>query len=71
MKIIQITDHNGNGGVNSFVYDLCESQIKLGNEVMFVSIIDYKERATKEGNEVKQYGNEICRARYGTVFWNS
>ena len=20
---------------------------------------------------VKQYGNEICRARYGTVFWNS
>ncbi|HAP4641763.1 TPA: hypothetical protein IUW89_001707 [Enterococcus faecalis] len=22
-------------------------------------------------NEVKQYGNEICRARYGTVFWNS
>ena len=51
MKIIQITDHNGNGGVNSFVYDLCESQIKLGNEVMFVSIIDYKERATKEGLE--------------------
>ena len=24
-----------------------------------------------ERNEVKQYGNEICRARYGTVFWNS
>ena len=23
-----------------------------------------------ERNEVKQYGNEICRARYGTVFWN-
>ena len=22
-------------------------------------------------NEVKQYGNEICRARYDTVFWNS
>ncbi len=51
MKIIQITDHNGNGGVNSFVYDLCESQIKLGNEVMFVSIIDYKEHATREGLE--------------------
>ena len=25
----------------------------------------------KERNEVKQYGNEICRARYGTVFWNT
>ena len=24
-----------------------------------------------ERNEVKQYGNEICRARYDTVFWNS
>jgi len=24
-----------------------------------------------ERNEVKHYGNEICRARYGTVFWNS
>ena len=24
-----------------------------------------------ERNEVKQYGDEICRARYGTVFWNS
>ena len=24
-----------------------------------------------ERNEVKQYGNEICCARYGTVFWNS
>lgn len=24
-----------------------------------------------ERNEVKQYGNEICRARYGTIFWNS
>ena len=24
-----------------------------------------------ERNEVKQYGNEICRAKYGTVFWNS
>ena len=24
-----------------------------------------------ERNEVKQYGNAICRARYGTVFWNS
>ena len=23
------------------------------------------------GIKVKQYGNEICRARYGTVFWNS
>ena len=51
MKIIQITDHNGNGGVNSFVYDLCESQIKLGNEVLFVSVIDYKNRATQEGLE--------------------
>ena len=51
MKVIQITDHNGNGGVNSFVYDLCESQIKLGNEVLFVSIIDYKNRATQEGLE--------------------
>ena len=61
MKIIQITDHNGNGGVNSFVYDLCESQIKLGNEVMFVSIIDYKERATKEGLEqIKKRGVKLC-----------
>ena len=24
-----------------------------------------------ERNEVKHYGNEICRARYGTVFWNT
>ena len=24
-----------------------------------------------ERNEVKQYGNEICCARYGTVFWNT
>ena len=24
-----------------------------------------------ERNEVKHYGNEICRARYGTVFLNS
>ena len=45
MKIIQITDHNGNGGVNSFVYDLCEAQVKLGNEVLFVSIIDYKDKS--------------------------
>ena len=49
MKIIQITDHNGNGGVNSFVYDLCEAQVKLGNEVLFISIIDYKEKATRQG----------------------
>lgn len=61
MKVIQITDHNGNGGVNSFVYDLCESQIKLGNEVMFVSIIDYKNRATKEGLEqIEKAGVKLC-----------
>lgn len=51
MKIIQITDHNGNGGVNSFVYDLCEAQVKMGNDVLFVSVIDYKDRATQEGLE--------------------
>lgn len=60
MKIIQITDHNGNGGVNSFVYDLCEAQIKLGNEVLFVSIIDYKDRATREGlHRIKNLGVRI------------
>ncbi len=30
-----------------------------------------KSQSNIERNEVKQYGNEICRARYGTVFWNS
>ena len=57
MKIIQITDHNGNGGVNSFVYDLCEEQVKLGNEVLFISIIDYKQRATSQNLEkIKRMG---------------
>ena len=51
MKIIQITVHNGKGGVNSFVYDLCEAQVKLGNEVLFVSIIDYKDKSTGPGLE--------------------
>lgn len=40
MKIIQITDHTGGGGVNSFVYDLCFEQAKLGCEVYFIGIID-------------------------------
>ena len=30
-----------------------------------------KNLSSIERNEVKHYGNEICRARYGTVFWNS
>ena len=30
-----------------------------------------KSQSKIERNEVKQYGNEICRARYDTVFWNS
>ena len=49
MKIIQITDHNGNGGVNSFVYDLCEAQVKLGNEVLFVSNIEINDNSTGPG----------------------
>ena len=30
-----------------------------------------KSQSKIERNEVKHYGNEICCARYGTVFWNS
>ena len=32
---------------------------------------NYNQFIKIERNEVKHYGNEICRARYGTVFWNS
>lgn len=60
MKIIQITDHNGNGGVNSFVYDLCAAQIKLGNEVLFISIIDCKEHTTKpELQRIEKLGVQV------------
>ena len=34
-------------------------------------IRNYNQFIKIERNEVKHYGNEICRARYGTVFWNS
>lgn len=45
IKVIQITDHNGSGGVNSFVYDLCVAQSAAGMDVTFISIIDLKEKA--------------------------
>ena len=37
----------------------------------FPNLQNKKSQSKIERNEVKQYGNEICRARYGTVFWNS
>lgn len=59
MKIIQITDHNGGGGVNSFVYDLCMAQKKLGHEIMFLSIIQSKNEATEELNKLKDNGIKV------------
>ena len=43
MKIIQITDNNGVGGVNSFVYDLCEAQKGIKEDVLLICIIDLKD----------------------------
>lgn len=47
MKIIQITDHNGSGGVNSFVYDLCKEQCKYA-QVMFISFINKEKNVAIE-----------------------
>lgn len=47
MKIIQITDHNGSGGVNSFVYDLCKEQCRYA-QVMFISFINKEKDAAME-----------------------
>ena len=56
MKIIQITDHNGSGGVNSFVYDLCREQCKYA-EVMFISIISREKNiAVEQLKELEKKG---------------
>lgn len=64
MKIIQITDHNGSGGVNSFVYDLCKAQRKKGNEVLFVGLMESSNPSLGELEELKNDGVEVicCRA---------
>lgn len=59
MKVIQITDHNGSGGVNSFVYDLCKAQKKLGNEVLFISLIRSNAPSSTELEELKGLGIKI------------
>lgn len=59
MKVIQITDHNGSGGVNSFVYDLCRAQKKLGNEVLFISLIRSETPSKTELEELKSLGIKI------------
>ncbi len=43
----------------------------LGACWYFLNCQNKKSQSNIERNEVKQYGNEICRARHGTVFWNS
>lgn len=49
MKIIHIIEHLGWGGVNSFVYDLCEQLVNNGNEVCLIGLIGerdtYKDRS--------------------------
>lgn len=60
MKIINITDHNGSGGVNSFVYDLCKAQKKLGNDVLFISLIKSGDPATTELEELKKEGIKVA-----------
>ena len=60
MKVIQITDHMGSGGVNSFVYDLCLAQVQAGLEVTFIGLIDSKDRtAAAELEKMKNAGVEV------------
>lgn len=61
MKVIQITDHDGSGGVNSFVYDLCKAQKKLLNEVLFISLIRSDTPSKTELEELKSLGiKNVC-----------
>lgn len=60
MKVIQITDHTGSGGVNSFVYDLCLAQVKAGMSVTFIGLIDSKEKtATAELAKMERAGIRV------------
>lgn len=60
MKVIQITDDNSIGGVNSFVYDLCEAQKRIKDDVLLVCIIDLRDNTgNKQLNKLKKRGIKV------------
>lgn len=60
MKVIQITDHMGSGGVNSFVYDLCMALEQAGADVTFIGLIDSKEKTAKSQlDELRNRGVQV------------